>query len=174
MPQIPRRWSSPQPQVMVPSPLDSCSPAGSCSCLCCVVVKDATSRLWGRKRTPEPARCECHTHRRRAALLDRALRQPSPSKQPSRTRRALQLISPFFPGCVHPLYGSAHSGATDLHTRYRPQVLAPLLQSEKGMLLEIRLEQLPGALVQLWLGAGSVLGRQRSALLCEFGVALDR
>jgi hypothetical protein len=69
---------------------------------------------------------------------------------------------------------TAHRGAADLHGCHRPQVLAPLLQGEKGVLLEIRLEQLPGALVELWLGAGSVLGRQRSALLCEFGVALDR
>src|SRR5215212_6162507 len=159
MPQIPRRWSSPQPQETVPSPLELCSPARPCSCLCCVVLKDATSRLWGRNRTQEPARCECHTHRRRAAVLDRALLRPSPSKQLSRTRRVLQLISPFFPGCVHPLYGSAHSGATDLHRRNCSQVLAPLLQSEKGMLLEIRFEQLASSLVQLWLGAGSLLGR---------------
>jgi hypothetical protein len=47
------------------------------------------------------------------------------------------------------------------------------LQGEKGVLLEIRLEQLAGALVELWLGAGSILGRQLSALPCEFGVALD-
>jgi hypothetical protein len=41
------------------------------------------------------------------------------------------------------------------------------------MLLEIRFEQLAGALVELGLGAGSLLGRQRATLLGEFGVALD-
>src|SRR5829696_3933435 len=80
---------------------------------------------------------------------------------------------PLFPGGVHPLYGLAHGGATDLHGGDCPQILTPLLQSEKGVLLEIRFEQLAGSLVYLGFRAGSLLGRERSALLVQLGVAFD-
>src|SRR5215204_135601 len=107
------------------------------------------------------------------AWWDPLPRLPAPSRQLSRTRRVLQRISPFFPGGVHPLYGLAHGGATDLHGGDCPQILTPLLQSEKGVLLEIRFEQLAGSLVYLGFRAGSLLGRERSALLVQLGVAFD-
>jgi hypothetical protein len=57
---------------------------------------------------------------------------------------------PLSPGGVHPLYGSAHSGADGLHIGYRSQILAPLLEGDERTLHEVLFEQLAGALVQLW------------------------
>src|SRR5918996_1866944 len=156
---------------MVPSPPPLCSPTGSCSCPGYAARTASDAPLWGSSRREEPARCEYHTRRRRPACWAPAPPPPSPSRRPSRTRRILGPIYPLFPGRLHPLYGPAHGGATDLHGGHRLQILAPLLQGEKGALLEIRSEQPSGPLVQLRLRAGPLLGRQRATLLGHLGVA---
>src|SRR3712207_9409101 len=72
---------------------------------------------------------------------DRAPWLPSPARQPSRTRRVPWRFGPLFPGGAHPSYGATEGGAADFHGGHHSEVLAPLLEGEKGTLSEVLFEQ---------------------------------
>src|SRR3712207_9200041 len=89
---------------------------------------------------------------------------PQPSslaRPPSRTRRALWLLAPLFPGRTDPGYGAAHGGATYREPRHDLYVVTALLEGGKGTFFEVLLQELHGFVVQLRSRSGPLLRSQR-------------
>src|SRR5215213_2563393 len=168
------RWSPlPRPEK-APSPLPSCSKAARCSCPACAAPKDEGARLWVRSRRAAQARCACRIRPRRRASRARSPRPTSPSMPPLRTRRALLLIVPLFPGGADPRYGAAHRGGTYRESRHELYVLAALLEAREGTLSEVLLQEPQGLLVELRGRSGPLLGGKRFSSSCLVNVSFDR
>jgi hypothetical protein len=75
----------------------------------------------------------------------------------------------------HPLEEPRDRGIAHLDPTDRPKELAPLGEGGGRALLEVGLQQLPGVLADLGLGAGPpLLGGERAPLVGHLGVSLDR
>src|SRR5215210_1642748 len=91
----------------------------------------------------------------------------------SATHRVLSLPPIFFSGPSEALEDPANRVVANLHPASLPQELAPLWQCGRRALFEVHFQQLPRALVQLGLGAGTLLRSQRPPLAVGRHVALD-
>jgi hypothetical protein len=122
-----------------------------------------------------PARCWWSTHLRIPAARCGSARRPSTAMALSGIIRLSRSHPPiFFSGPSHASEHPTERGVADRNPAHPPQELAPLWQGRPRALLQIGLQEPPGALVQLGLRSGTLLRGQRPSLACPWHVAFDR
>src|SRR5215212_1906226 len=111
--------------------------------------------------------CLEHTRPRRRASRAPPRRPPSPSRPPSRTRRARWLPASLYAGVSEAGYVAAHRRTAHRDAHDGLHVLATLLEGGEKALLEV-LQEPHGPVVQLRGGSWPLLGGSYSPLSALF------